>query len=125
MTRTSPHPKVQQFLEALVDGKARNGWVSGGGLKLYARAGYHMIEGKITKCLDLASVEAEHPGNGAFTLLIEWVEQTLLPAHGGVVFVESIINPRFAEWLQRRGYFPQNQGLGLSNMYKKIKKGGE
>lgn len=103
---------------ALMDGKLRNGWFSDAGLKVYLRCGFHRVEAdSIAKCLDIANVEADEPGKGAFTLFLNTMEE-LVSKHPTVhyVFVESIQNPRLTAFLRERGYHQQVVAHGLVNL---------
>lgn len=121
-----PSPRVatsvKAFVGALLRGDARNGWVHGGGLKLYLRRGYHMINDEITMCIDVANVAADNPGNGAFTAFLDWLEPSVA-LHSGVVFVENILSPRLHQYLEARGYQPhgQTQGGHFHNRFKELR----
>lgn len=118
-----PSPRVadnvRKFVGALLRGDARSGWVHGGGLKLYLRRGYHMINGEIRLCLDVANVTADNPGRGAFTAFLDWLEPTVQP-HSAAIFVESILNPSLHTYLEKRGYQPHGatQGGHFHNRHK-------
>jgi hypothetical protein len=106
-------------LTALWASEFRRGWLSRGRLKLYVRSGYHVIDARITKCLDIANVSCRPTGQGTFTRFIEWLEIDFMPRTGGVVFVENIINPRLASFLDRRGYTRDRQ---FTHRYLKVDK---
>ena len=77
---------------------------------LYVRYGRKFLLGAWhDNFLDIANVEAVSPGNGAFSRLLEKV-QADWPDTG--IYVECVLNARFAAWLLRWGF--ESNGLILS-----------
>lgn len=73
-------------------------------LRVYVRRSVRIWQtimngGEVT--LDLASISAEPQGTGRFTEFLNFAE-SLKPFDG--IFVESVLNPRLADFLHRRGY---------------------
>ena len=90
------NPTMDQFLALNTHS---NSYVSEPGFReLYVRKGFRYLDGKRVECVDLARIEAEDPGAGAFTKLAE----RLLTKY--TVYVESVLNPRFAKKLLREGW---------------------
>lgn len=125
MKKPEVSANVRKFLAAIHRGDARNGWVHGGGIRLYVRRGFHLIGDKITCCVDLANLQADNPGNGAFTAVLDWLEEHLSTHGGGVVFVESILESRLHPFLESRGYLPHSPAMSITwaptSRYKVIK----
>lgn len=82
-------------------GASSNAYVRSQGFKsLYVRMGKRYLDGKThDNVLDIANVTASKPGNGAFTRLVEE-----LHARGIPIYVESVLNDRFALKLPRMGF---------------------
>lgn len=102
--RMASKENFDRQLTALWASNFRNGWLSRGRLKVYVRAGHHVIDGAITKCLDIANVVALPQGKGQFTDFINWIESDFIPRTGGVIYVENVLNERLRGFLLRRGY---------------------
>jgi len=71
---------------------------------LYVRKPRHgrIVEGRAwPRVVDLASMDAKHPGTGAFTRLVKRIA-TEYPEMG--VFVENVLVPRFARRLANMGF---------------------
>jgi len=69
---------------------------------LYVRFGKTYIEGQwYQRILTIANVQAEEPGQGTFTKFIQRIKQDW-PDVG--IYVECVLNPRFAAWLVRNGF---------------------
>lgn len=67
---------------------------------LYVRMGRRYIRGEMHPCvLDIANVEASAPGAGTFSRLVE-----RLLGRGLTLYVESVLNARFAAKLLRMGF---------------------
>lgn len=79
-------------------------WLARGPLSVYMRVGYHMIDGKLTRCLDIANAVSKTKGRGHFTRFLDWLENDFMPSTGGTIFVENVINQRLQVYLTRRGY---------------------
>lgn len=90
------NPTMDQFLAS---NEHLNSYLSEPGFReLYVRKGFRYLGGKRVECVDLARIEAEDPGAGAFTKLAT----RILPKYA--VYVESVLNPRFAKKLLREGW---------------------
>lgn len=82
-------------------GASSNAYVKAQGFNaLYVRMGRRRL-GEVTHPLvfDVANVVASNPGNGAFTRLVG-----LLIEQGLSVYVECVMNVRFADKLRRMGF---------------------
>lgn len=82
---------------------------------LYVRHASHVLNDKIVETFDIANVCATTPGSGAFKRLIEHL--TLLKI-GKPLYVESVMNKRFADWLVKNDFTPCGYGLGYDCYYK-------
>jgi hypothetical protein len=99
-------PTLDQFIqrhEKKPAGFHSNEYVRKAGFEaLYVRLGPRWIERVKYPCVfDIASVTARRPGAGAFTRLVEE-----LRARGFSIYVESVLNDRFAAMLPRLGFVP-------------------
>lgn len=69
---------------------------------LYVRFGKWFIDGKWhPRVLTIANVQAEEPGKGTFTKLIERIKHDW-PDVG--IYVECVHNQRLAKWLMKNGF---------------------
>ena len=76
---------------------------------LYVRKGPKFINingkmGRFENVFQLASINASKPGSGAFTRLIAKLEEKWI----GPIFIESVLEARFATALLRIGFLPVN-----------------
>jgi len=96
-------PTLDEFIEEALSADARivRSHVREPGFELlYVRLTERSLEEKlIFPVLDVADIEAEDPGGGAFSRLVE-----RLFARGLSLYVESVGNPRFAQKLLRMGF---------------------
>jgi hypothetical protein len=97
-------PTLEKFMadhKAKQRGASSNSYVRAQGFRdLYVRMGRRYLAGKTHDCvLDIANVTASKPGNGAFTRLVDD-----LHARGIPIYVESVLNERFALKLPRMGF---------------------
>lgn len=92
-------PSLDQFLSAAE--YPNNSYVNEPGFReLYVRKGRRLLgSGWVSPVVDLARIEAEKPGSGAFTRLAARLRRA-----GYAVYVESVINSRFAEKLLAKGW---------------------
>jgi hypothetical protein len=93
---------LDQFITRTLQRKfPSNAYVNEPGFRdLYVRMSRRLLEGRMLyPVLDIANVEAEIPGNGAFTSLVE-----RLLKQGHILYVESVLNKRFAAKLLRMGF---------------------
>jgi hypothetical protein len=104
--RSSTNLTLDQFL---ADPNARNAYVRERGFAdLYVRKGprYYGTT-KIAIVLDIARIAAKRPGKGAFSTLLAKL-QTIHPTMP--IYVESVLNDRFAAWLERNGFERDKSG---------------
>ena len=73
---------------------------------LYVRVGPWPIMGKVhDKVIQLASFEVEDKGKGVFTRFAKKIESYGLP-----IFIENVLNERFAKYLPKIGFTKINFG---------------
>lgn len=93
-------PKLAQFLKTTTDNPGRSYVTLPRFKELYVRRGPRFLGGKrVANVLDIARIEARKPGTGAFTSLA-----TKLLAKGIPLYVESVLEPRFAKKLLAMGF---------------------
>jgi hypothetical protein len=69
---------------------------------LYVRLTFRYVAGKMyQRVLDLASIEADRKGKGAFTALLNRIRSRYPDLH---IYVECVINQRFAQKLEALGF---------------------
>ncbi len=104
--------KLQQFFNTE---KLNRQWVVYPGLSVYVRRQYVPIDRVFRKYLTLANINATRPGNGAYTKLLAELYQ-ILPTEFYGIYVESVLEPRFAEFHLKRqtGWVEVKQGLTTS-----------
>lgn len=82
---------------------------------LYVRHAMRIIRGQMMEVFDLASAEAKRPGRGAFTRLIQSLDNLDKP-----IFAESVWNLRLADWLLRNGFertYPEQCFVKMPKLY--------
>jgi len=101
---------LDEFMKRGAVGKRMNAYVRHPGFKhLYVRHTQRYIHGEIASpTLDLANIEATHPGKGAFTKLHKHLRQ-MYPEYW--LYVESVMNPRFEKKLLALGFTQVDVGL--------------
>ena len=100
--------------------KVRNTWIYERNIAIYVRRSRRFIAGKVTLCLDLASVEVveKSRGIGIFTSFLDRFEEAATKLNRAV-FVESILEPRLVSFLNRREYTNYQLSTDLCpSMYK-------
>jgi len=102
---------LKQFLRS----KLQNAWLSEPcprgrdvRIEVYVRRGHHVLTkdaGDTFPCLDLANIQVvkEYRGHGYFTKFLSRAEKEA-SNRGWAIFVESILEPRLAIFLKKRGY---------------------
>lgn len=102
-------PTLEEFLSKGY-GIGRNSYVKFPGFRsLYMRFTERYINGRRQVTIDLASLEATRPGNGAFRALVAEL-CAKHPAH--TIYVENVLTTRFCEGLERMGFRKQTWGDG-------------
>ena len=88
---------LYQFLKS----KERNSWLGNKVIEVYVRKGFHIIEGKMRRCLDVASVTTspKYRGKGYFTRFIDYAE-----SFGYVIYLENVFNEDLISFFKKRGY---------------------
>ena len=98
---------LDEFIRNKIDGKTwpRNAYVDAPGFRsCYVRLTKRPIKGQVRDpVLDLANIEAEEPGKGAFSALVAQLRKDW-PTLG--LYVESVLNPRFETKLLEMGFEP-------------------
>lgn len=95
-----------------------NDWVTCDGFhNLYVRYGDIICarHGRV-RCLQLANIQADKPGDGAFTRLVEKFHPQVN------IYVENVMFPRFAKKLEAMGF--EKLGMNLPPCYLLLKKEG-
>ncbi len=84
----------------------RSRWYYGEALQAYVRCGWSFLPRGKVKSLVLANltVEEERQGQGFFTALLNHLEQRSAGLDAEYLVIESVLNPRLAEALHKRGY---------------------
>ena len=90
---------------------------------IYVRKAFHMIEGKITKTFDLATIDADNPGQDLFLPFISDLCSTVFKHGFNVIYVESVVTPWFGDYLTRLGFQAIDQG-GINSYYAVLEDNG-
>jgi hypothetical protein len=101
-----PHKKIQIALTRAHTELGYRAWTKAGGISVYLRNGYHVIDGIPMHCVDIANITVNPKGTGRFRGLLDWLELQLR-TEGGVVFVENVTEPRLRLFLLARDYIEQ------------------
>ena len=104
-----PLPMLEEFIAQASKSWPHNSYVRKAGFaSLYVRIAQRLLEGKRLTMLDIASVVASKPGNGAFHKLVASIKRKH-PELG--IYVECVLNPRFAKMLQDKMGFKRDRDL--------------
>ena len=79
----------------------RNVWIVDEAMDIYLRKSSRVVEGKGYNFIDFASIEVTKQGEGFFTAFLAEFRK-MYPTKN--IFVESILNKRFAEFLVKKGF---------------------
>lgn len=77
------------------------GWNS-----LYVRVSQRLVDHEMRTVIDLANIESEEPGSGAFRKLVAHLQKTY-PGHP--IYVEQVLTEQFCEGLVRMGFKRKNE----------------
>ena len=115
--------QLLQLISTADSGWSCRRWISAGPLHVYIRVTQRFIGGGIVPTIDVASIEVEESqrGRGRSSALFELVERVADRATR-IVYVECVLNRRFADWLQRRGY-TRLPGEGSPSFYRRASGG--
>jgi hypothetical protein len=93
---------IDQFIEAARDAWPHNAWIKQPDFRhLYVRLSKRLLENQMIETIDLLTIEAQEPGNGAFTSLVAHLRKTYPKS---AIFVENVLNDRFASKLLELGF---------------------
>lgn len=94
--------KLDELIQNSKDSWQSRAWVEHNGFKsMYVRVTKRYINGNLIDTIDIANIEAEHPGNGAFRNLILHLTNSW-PQY--IIYVESVLEDRFRQGLLRMGF---------------------
>lgn len=107
LTERLPDARCLDLLQNFIDSvdvtsrMPRSQWLMVPGLDVYVRRGFHLIEGDLTACLDLASLNATPMRKGIGTRFITAAHE-MNPWR--VTYIESVLNPHLVRWLDRNDW---------------------
>ncbi len=97
---------LDEFVQRGPGFTGRSAWIKEPGfIGIYVRVGPRCINGERIKVIALANFEVIDKGKGVFTRFVKKVEKYQLP-----IFIENVINPRFAEFLPSLGFVQVQDG---------------
>lgn len=81
-------------------------WCSHGNFSLYCRRSFRYICGERMRSFTIANIQCPERcrGKGEFKELLHLIEREAIQAGYDVVSFESVLNHRFASFLEKRGY---------------------
>lgn len=83
-----------------------NAWIAEPGFSgIYVRYTKRSINGRMRRVLDLASIQADQPGSGAFTRLLDKLKSNYPKL---TLYIECVLPDRFAEALVNRFGFTRD-----------------
>lgn len=111
-------------LSEFLAGASRNAWIVSDNqdMDLYVRRAFRIVDGQTYhNVLDLANLKVRHDliGQGIFTAYLPIIEDIARSHNCSGVFVENILEPRFAEFFRRNNYLIFSS-LFNTNAFKKI-----
>lgn len=89
-------------LDLFINSNLRNHWIYLDELKIYVRKSKRYHNYTPVNCLDLATIEVYKTGNGLFTELLK----EILKKYNHNIFIESILEQRFYDFLLEFGFEP-------------------
>lgn len=97
--------EIHQFLSTAMSGSrfSSSKWFDNEHINLYIRYTRRFVNGELINTIDIASISVplEWQGYGVFSGILSSIETTYPTVP---IFVESILNNVFKQWLIRRGY---------------------
>ena len=105
--------QLSDFIEETEKG-LKNLWIQDDKMQVYVRKGYHLLSGKASTTLDIATVEVydEYRNKGLWT---EFLKSAIELNPWSAVYVENVHNPYLASSLIRRGWITAGgSGVDLS-----------
>ncbi len=88
------------LFDELLQQERGHAWVEEPGFtNLYVRVGLRLVDGELTRRIDLANFEVTNKGTGVFTRFITKIEKHNLP-----IFVENVLNDRLVNCLPKLGF---------------------
>ena len=112
--------KIDFELRRFIKGPARNTWLQYEHMHYYVRKGHHALNHKLWYCLDVAGVEVkeDHRGAGIFTRWLSQLEKYFLAQDDfEAIYIECVVEPRFAEFFRKRGYSEQKIALSTNTEF--------
>lgn len=109
--------KTINELKIFLNSKDRNTWIRTNILQVYVRKGIHLINNNLVTTLDIANIEVKDKNKGIGTKFINIAH---LSHNFKATFIESILNERFYQYLQKNGWNKIENSLPPS-VYKEIK----
>lgn len=101
------NPQAKDLIEFLNAKHEKNCWFVYDTFKVYVRKAMRTLPPMraFFDTLDIATINVyeEHQGNGIFTAYLTMAEDLAKEADR-IVFIENVLNPRLAQWLECRGY---------------------
>lgn len=95
--------KIKGQISLFLQSKDINLWLKGSGIEVYVRKGYHLIDGKRCKTLDIANITVTKKGQG---LGSEFLEFCCKINPFDAVYIENILNNRFFVFLIKNDWQP-------------------
>lgn len=96
---------LQQIADFLKPRKPWHGnrWFENSQIRIYIRRGFHVVDRGVMEMIDLSNVTSLEQGKGIFTTTLEFMEQ-LSHQYEKPLWVENVLEDRFAEFFRKRGY---------------------
>jgi hypothetical protein len=119
MSKTRKITILQSILLAIENHQdkkwCRNEWLHDAKMSIYVRyvQRFFGVKNERQACLDLASISVHKPGRGTFTAFLTKLEKK----YSGVIYIENVLTPRFARFLDKRGYLRDPYSIGTVPSY--------
>lgn len=105
---------IREGIRAFLQSRQRNAWVGTGNaegvVKVYLRRSARNKPGtkEFYSALDIANVDITPPGQGTFTRLLADITQLAIEYGFLALYVENVLDPRFANFFRKRGWLEVN-----------------
>jgi hypothetical protein len=106
---------VLNQISDFINGPQRNMWIGDNSIKIYIRKSKRMANGQFLEFFDFASIEVYKTGQGLFTEILNKFEKRYPDTN---IFIESVLTPRFANYIKNTLDFDEDIPNDSNNFYK-------
>lgn len=105
-------------ISVFLSSKDNRKWIGNDAISIYVRKSKRIFHNNFYEFFDFASIEASETGTGLFTQIIKKFEERYPNKN---IFIESVLTPRFANYIENVLGFEKPDEINVSNNFYKIK----